>query len=77
MHNFQWTKDNLRKLLSLWETKTPDEIAIKLGTDRKKINYMAYELRKAGFNIPTKRTNGQLKKMILELKDELTKENEK
>lgn len=61
-----WTKGEFKTILSLWETKTTEEIAQDLGRHPSAITAIAAKLRKAGANLPKKRRNGYLDSLVSE-----------
>ncbi len=71
MNNHMWTKENVKALLALWDTKTMLEIANELGLEQKQVNYMASNLRKKGFPLAQKRTTGKLQTLLDEVAGEL------
>ncbi len=61
-----WTQDQIKKLSRLWNDKSSEEIANELGVERKQVIYMAYQIRKAGFELTRKRKRGELRSLIVE-----------
>lgn len=62
-----WTKDDLKKVLQLWESNTKEEIAAEIGVTELQLYHAVGQLRKAGFNIPKKHKKGQLRNLLEEL----------
>ena len=60
-----WTKNEVRKLKDLWDTKSLEEVAIELNLKPEQISYMAGQMRKVGFKLSTKRRRGGGRVQIL------------
>lgn len=71
MTKHQFTKQEARILLTLWDRATKEEIAEKLNLRSEQIGYLAREMNKVGFELSKKRKVGQLRTMLKELKKEL------
>ena len=71
MNNHMWTKDNVKKLLALWDTKSMREIADEIGVEVKNVQYMAHNLRLKGFPLAKKHVTGQLQTLLNEVAEEL------
>ncbi len=67
----QWTKTDLKKFLSLWESKTGNQLAKEFGVSRNYINAIATKFRKNGFALPKKRAAGVLDGLIKEVISEI------
>ncbi len=67
----QWTKDQIKKVLKMWESHTAQEIAEEIGVSKEKITGIANVLRKKGFKLSKKRQNGYFQILIDELKQEM------
>lgn len=65
--NFMWTKQDIKKVLEAWDTKTVQEIANELKVPYQSVMYIAKELRKVGFDLPHKRKRGHIQILIKEL----------
>lgn len=66
-----WTKDEIKKILNLWEDSTMEEMAEKLGVNRQQLDYIVTSMRKAGFVLSKKHKRGQLSVMLQEVLNEL------
>lgn len=66
-----WTKEEIKKLLNLWNTKNIQEIATELNVTEDNVKYMSFILRKNGFALSLKRKNGYIQTLLAELKAEL------
>ena len=62
-----FTQQEVNAVLELWETKTTEQIAKELGRDKSSIQYLATQIRKAGYNLPRKRHTGTIQLMIKEV----------
>lgn len=71
MNNHMWTKENVKALLALWDTKNMREIAEQLNLTQAQVNYMASNLRKKGFPLAQKRQVGQLQILLDEVAGEM------
>jgi hypothetical protein len=69
-----WTKEEMKKLIAMWETKTVLELCDELGRRREQILYMANQMRRAGLDLPRKSKRGLIRGLILEVKAELEAE---
>lgn len=68
-----WTKDEVRRLLDMWESTSVQEIADELERTRPQIIAMASKMRKVGFRIPHKHRRDYLNHML----EEVLRENKK
>lgn len=66
-----WTKDNVKKLLEIWEHKNISEICSEMGLEAKQVAYMVVTLRAKGFNLTKKRVPGKLQSLLDEVAGEL------
>ena len=66
-----WTKDEIKSLVSLWETKTVDEIAEELKLQRQQITYMAGRIRHNGFKLTRHHRDGVTALLVKEAMKEL------
>jgi len=66
-----WTKEEIKNLVSLWDTSTLDDISLQLGLPKEKIIYMAMSIRKQGFYLARKTTFGVKRSLIAESLKEL------
>lgn len=70
MQNVLWTKESIRKVMALWETKTMSELASELGVEKKHVAYLIGQLRKRGVNVSKKWKKGIISSLIDEIKAE-------
>lgn len=68
---FQWTKDRIKTVMQLWDSKTKEELADELGCEKQHIDYIAWNIRKAGYELSKKTQKATLRKLIGEVIDEL------
>lgn len=65
---YMWTKNEIRTLMSLWDTKSPDDIAESLRITKTQVMYMVGMIRKVNPTALTrKRKNAYLNTMINEV----------
>ena len=67
----QWTKDEIKALVSLWDTKTTLEIAAELNLKNNQVTYMAKRVRDSGYALPKHRRNGYMASLVKEAIAEL------
>jgi len=63
-----FTKEDIKTVIELWNTKTKEEIAEQLGRSVYSITYISSAIRKAGYDLPRKsikHERGQFIKRIL------------
>lgn len=61
-----WTKNEIKKVMDLWEKTSTESIAKELGRTRPQISYIATQLRKAGFKLARKRVVGRMASLLKE-----------
>lgn len=66
-----WTKDEIRKVVEFWSTKSTSELCEMLNAKEFQLLYVAAKLRKAGVKIPKKHQTGYLDKLVKEVAAEL------
>lgn len=66
-----WTKDEVRKIAQIWETKSIGEIAEELGVRPEQVSYMVGEMRKNGFNLSKKYRRNEIQSMLKEVLAEM------
>lgn len=66
-----WTKDEVKRIVSLWDQKNPDELANDLNISKLQLMYMVGLIRKNGYKLTRKRKNGTLSILIKEALSEL------
>lgn len=71
MARIQPTKEEIKKLMKMWDTKSLDELEKEMNWPRRKISHLAYQIRKLGYKLASKRVNGELRHLIAEAIDEL------
>lgn len=69
--NHMWTKEEIKKLYTLWNELSMEEMCEELGLEPKNIRYMVSQMRKNGFNLQKKKKNGRLMSMLQDVKKEL------
>jgi len=60
-----WTKQDIMKVIDIWDSKSTDDIAKELGVSKKQITALAYRIRKV-YPLQRKRNNGTLRLLIEE-----------
>jgi len=65
-----WTKAEIRKVLTLWEAKSIEDLAKELDVNPQQITYIVAVLRKEGFDLPKKKRPSVINNLLLELKKE-------
>ena len=65
------TKESIKKLLSLWNDHTTDELAQELGWPHWKISNLAKKMRSVGFDLPRKHVLKMTDTLIKEVYNEL------
>lgn len=65
------TKDEIKRIASMWETHTVQQIADIIGTSTASIYNVARIMTEAGYKITYKKVRGSLNHLILEAIDEL------
>jgi len=61
-----WTKNDIRTVNKLWDTKSTREIAKELGVAPQQVTYLGTRIRLAGFNLAKRSAKGQMLTMIKE-----------
>ena len=69
--SFQWTKEDIKALIHLWDDNTKKEIADKLGCNASQVGSMVFRVRKAGYSLPRKTVKGIMEGLIKEAISEL------
>ncbi len=67
----QWTKEDIKKVATLWDTNTTAEIKEQLGISTNQLTYIVGEMRKNGFTLPKKHKNGYIRALIEECRKEM------
>ncbi len=65
------TKDDVKRIASMWETHTVAQIADIIGTSTSAIYNVARVMTEAGYKVQYKRKNGELNKLIMDAIDEM------
>lgn len=66
-----WTKDEVRKLLTLWDKHTIEELEEKMGRGKNTLTAMAKKLRDVGFEVARKRRAHYTHTLLLELAEDM------
>lgn len=66
-----WTKDEIKRLLSIWEDSTLSEICEEMGLDQKQIGCLRYDLKQCGYTLTRKKAYGERRLMCAEVLREL------
>ena len=61
-----WTKDKIKTVLQLWESKTKEELSDELACGTQHIDYIAHRIRKCGYSLTKKTQRETLDKLIQE-----------
>ena len=62
-----WTKEEIAKVIDLWETKTTEEIAEELERPHTSIGYIAKAIRDSGYALPKKTKKGSILGLVKEV----------
>jgi hypothetical protein len=69
--NHMWTREEIRKVLKLWESRDTHQIAHELGVQPAQVSYIAGEIRKVNPKFcPKKNRAGYLRSLILDVTKE-------
>jgi len=71
LKNHQFTKAEIKKVISMWDKKTKEQIADELNINEQQVNYIAMQIRKAGYKLTKKHKVGYLRNLITEVINEL------
>lgn len=66
-----WTKEEIKELLTMWDTSTKQDLAEKLGREPHQIAAMAARVRRAGYKLARKRMKDIYGNLIKEAMEEL------
>lgn len=66
----QYTKNEIRQIANLWETESIQDIAESLHLERKHVQYVANQIRKAGYPLAKKHKNGVMQSLIKQVFEE-------
>jgi hypothetical protein len=69
--NRRFTKDEIRKVIKIWESKTLTEIAEEIDRSTASVNYISNQIRKAGYKLPKKQPLHSVQNLIKEVINEL------
>jgi hypothetical protein len=69
----QWTADDIKKVITVWQTKTTKELAVELNKTTEEVNYIAAQIRKSGYDLPRKRKKGYIQPLIVSVISKLKK----
>lgn len=61
-----WTKADIKKVATLWEKSTVEEICEELGLRKDQLTYIIMHMRKAGFDLPRKHKIGYIQNLLRE-----------
>ena len=63
----QWTKDEIKKLAKVWESKTMNELATEFGLEKTQLTYIAGKIRKVFPKLLAKKhRRGEMNALITE-----------
>lgn len=62
-----WTKDEILKVIKLWNSKTTNDLAKELNVATHQIQALATQIRKSGYALPRKLVKGRLRSLIEEV----------
>ncbi len=65
-----WTKEEMRKVIKMWDTATVEEISKELRREKSSIQGMVGKMRKSGIEIARKHRGGYINNLIKELAEE-------
>ena len=66
-----WTKDEVKKMIDLWESKTVEELCVELNRVPSSVITMAKQIREAGYHLSKKRKVSVKRLMVEETLKEL------
>lgn len=69
--NHSWTKEDIKKIIKLWSSKSTIDLAKDIGIDPAQVSYLAGQIRKSGYKLPRKTVKGQLQTLIKDVISEL------
>lgn len=61
-----WTKDQIKTIIKLWDTETPESLADELGVHKDQLMYMVHLIRVKGLKLIRKRRNGTMSLLVEE-----------
>ncbi len=67
----RFTKDEIKKMIQLWETKTIPELAEELDRSISSVHYISKRIRVAGYDLPKKNWPNSVDSLIKEVLKEL------
>ena len=68
-----WVKEEIKTVMTQWDTKTKQELAEELGRTTEQISYIVMHIRKAGYDLPKKYKAGVIQNLIKECITDLKK----
>lgn len=74
MKRHMWTKDEIRTVVTLWESNTVESICEAMNITSFQLHYIAKKLRDNGIKLTRKRKRSNVDLIIKELVDKLKKE---
>lgn len=66
-NSHMWKKDEIKKILELWNTMNVVELAKEFNVNKQQLGYIVIQMRKAGFTLPKKHMNGKLQSLLKEV----------
>jgi hypothetical protein len=66
----QWTKEELARLMKIWDKSTLEQVCDELGRNKAQIHAMAKLLRQNGLSLPRKRVLGYTQHLVREFVSE-------
>lgn len=66
-----WTKDELKKIINMWDSSSMEEILEETGLTRSQISSIRYGLKKAGYVLTAKKAKGYRQLLVTEVLREL------
>jgi hypothetical protein len=64
--NYQWTKERINKVITVWDSKTKKEMCEILGCEPGNLSYISMVIRKAGYPLTRKSSKGYLYTLVKE-----------
>jgi len=68
---YEWTKENIKKVIEMWDTKSTREIAESLGVKQDKVSHLVAALKKHGIPMRRKYGHWPTTAFIKEIKNEM------
>lgn len=71
MKNHMWTKEQIKKIVAIWDTTSKEDVAKALEVKPEQVQYIVTALRASGIKLARKHRGGYMKNLIEEVKKDL------